>query len=137
LIEGSGPGGHFVEATLTGVDPGAIAILSFPVRALGARGIAVELRTERQYAGGYCDLPGGTAQRDGDMLDVGLDVRSDGAARCWVAMAPKASTVTVRLSLLDHWLQPSYVGDGRSGVAIGDLALRRAAHFVQAESSPW
>jgi hypothetical protein len=137
LIERSGPGGHFVEATLTGVDPGAITVLSFPLRAFGARGIAVELRTDRQYAGGYCDLPGGTAQRDGEMLDVGLDVRSDGSARCWVSMALKTSTATVRLSLLDHWLQPAYAGDGRSGVAIGDLELRQAAHFVHAESSPW
>jgi len=137
LIESAGPGPHFIEGTLAGVAPDAITVLSLPARALGARGILVELGADQQYGGGYCDLPGETAQRVGEMLDVGLDVQPGGPARCWVAMAFKASTVAVRLSLLDERLEPTYIGDGRSGAAIGNIELREAAHFVRAESSPW
>jgi hypothetical protein len=137
LIESSGPGFHRMEATLTGLTPGATTVLSFQAKPFGARGILVELQTDRQDGGGFCDLVGGTAQRKGDMLDVGLDVQPNGPSRCWVAMDAKASTATLRLSLLDEHLEPSYGGDGRSGAAIGDIELREAMHFLQGEESPW
>jgi hypothetical protein len=137
LIEGAGPGLHRVEATLAGLAPGATAVLSFPARPLGTRGVLVELQTHGQRGGGYCDLPGETAQRDGDMLDVGLDVRPDGWSRCWVAMVVKDPTMTLRLSVLNDRLDPSYIGDGRSGVAVGDMELREAARFLAEEQSPW
>jgi hypothetical protein len=137
LIEGAGPGVHRVEATLAGIAPGATAVLSFLARPLGARGVLVEIQSEGQRGRGYCDLPGETAQRDGDMLDVGLDVQTDGRSRCWVAMVANAPTVTLRLSVMNDHLDPSYVGDGRSGVVVGDIQLREAGHFLQKEKSPW
>jgi len=137
LVESTGPGPHAIEGTLTDVNPDVTTVLSFPVRSFGTRGILVELRANGQHGGGYCDLPGATAQRDGDMLDVGLDVQPDGWSRCWVAMKPNASTVTVRLSLMDEHLDPSYRGDGGSGVAIGDMERRETAHFLHKEAAPW
>jgi hypothetical protein len=137
LIESAGPGFHSVEATLTGIAPGATAVISFPARPLGARGILVELQTRGQRGGGYCDLPGETAQRDGDMLDVGLDVQTDGWSRCWAAMVLDDPTMTLRLSVLNDHLDPSYVGDGRSGVVVGDMQLREVGRFLHKERSPW
>jgi hypothetical protein len=46
-------------------------------------------------------------------------------------------TVTLRLNVLNDHLDPSYVGDGRSGVVVGDMQWREARHFLQEESSPW
>jgi hypothetical protein len=137
LIESSGPGLHGMESALTGLTPGATTVLSFPARSIGARGILVELRTDGQHGSGFCDLVGGTAQRGDDMLDVGVDVQLDGRSRRWVAMGLEASAATLRLSLLDERLEPSYVGDGRSGAAIGEIELRETAHFLQREESPW
>jgi hypothetical protein len=70
------------------------------------------------------------------MLDAGLEMTSDGA-RCWVAMPVTESAATLRLTLLDQSLARSYLGDGRSGVAIGEIKLRETSHFLQGESSPW
>jgi hypothetical protein len=63
---------------------------------------------------------------------------------CWTSVSTcnwtaglEASAATLRLSLLDERLEPSYVGDGRSGAAIGEIELRETAHFLQREESPW
>jgi hypothetical protein len=45
--------------------------------------------------------------------------------------------MTLRLSVLNDRLDPSYIGDGRSGVAVGDMELREAARFLAEERSPW
>jgi len=119
---------HHVEQGLTGLTPGKIVLLSFRARAIGARGIFVELRGGGRRAGGYCDLPGGTAQRDGDMLDVGIDAEPDGWFRCWVAMNVDQPGAVLRLSLLDEHLNTAYVGDGRSGVALGNVDVRDLAN---------
>jgi hypothetical protein len=137
ILESAAPGHHGVEATMTGITPGATTVVSFPAKAIGARGVLVELRANGRRGGGYCDLYGETAQRDGDMLDVGLDVQMDGWSRCWVAMAFDDPTVTLRLSVLNDHLDPSYIGDGRSGVAVGDMQLRTTGHFLQMEPPPW
>jgi hypothetical protein len=137
LIEGTGRGLHRVEGTLTDVKPGATTVLSFPARPIGTRGILVELRAGGRQGRGYCDLAGGTAQREGEMLDVGLDAQPNGWSRCWVAMVLGEPTATLRLSLVDEHLEPSYVGDDRSGVAIGEVELRETAHFLHREGSPW
>jgi hypothetical protein len=137
LVETAGPGVHRVDGTLAGLTPGATTVLSFAARPIGARGILVELQAGEQSGGGFCDLFGGTATRERDMLDAGLDVQPDGRLRCWVAMPLKESAATLRLSLLDQNLDPSYVGDGQSGAAIGDFEVRDTAHFLQGESSPW
>jgi hypothetical protein len=137
ILESAEPGRHGVEATMTGITPGATTVVSFPAKAIGARGVLVELRAHGRRGGGYCDLYGETAQRDGDMLDVGLDVQPDGWSRCWVAMVLNDPTVTLRLSVLNEHLDPSYAGDGRAGVAVGDVELQQVAHFLREESSPW
>jgi hypothetical protein len=137
IQESPAPGRHGVAATLAGITPGATTVVSFPAKAIGARGVLVELQANGRRGGGYCDLYGETAQRDGDMLDVGLDVQTDGGSRCWVAMVLNEPTVTLRLSVLNDQLDPSYVGDGRSGVAVGDMQLREVGHFLQKEPSPW
>lgn len=136
LVEASGPGVHRIDGKLAGLTPGTVAVLSFPARAIGARGIFIELEMGQQAGGGFCDLVGETATRERDMLDAGIDMVSD-RARCWVAMPVTDTIATVRLSLLDQDLAPSYVGDGRSGVAVGAIELRETAHFLQGESSPW
>jgi hypothetical protein len=136
LIEGAELGVHRISGTLAGLTPGAVVVLSFQARAIGARGIFTELEMGPQSGGGFCDLVGATATRERDMLDAGLDMTSNGA-RCWVAMPVTNSTATLRLSLLDQDLASSYVGDGRSGVAIEEIELRETAHFIEGESSPW
>ena len=136
LVEASGSGVHRISGTLAGLTPGAIAVLSFPARPVGTRGILIELETGAHAGGGFCDLIGETATRERDMLDAGLELTLD-RARCWVAMPMTDSTATLRLTLLDQSLARSYVGDGRSGVAIGEVELRETAHFLQGESSPW
>lgn len=136
LREASGPGVHRISGTLAGLTPGAIAVLSFPARPVGTRGVLVELETGARSGGGFCDLVGETATRERDMLDAGLEMTSDGA-RCWVAMPVTESAATLRLTLLDQSLARSYLGDGRSGVAIGEIKLRETSHFLQGESSPW
>jgi hypothetical protein len=137
IVESASPGGHGVEATMTGITPGATTVVAFPAKSIGARGVLVELRANGRRGRGYCDLYGGTAQRDGDMLDVGLEPQPNGWSRCWVAMVLDDPTVTLRLSLLDQRLEPSYVGDDRSGVAIGEVELQATAHFLHREESPW
>jgi hypothetical protein len=136
LIEAPRSGVHRINGTLAGLTPGAVAVLSLPARAIGTRGVFIELEMGRQSGGGFCDLVGETATRERDMLDAGVEITS-GRARCWVAMPVTESTGTLRLSLLDQDLAPSYVGDGRSGVAIGSIELRETPHFLRAESSPW
>jgi hypothetical protein len=136
LVEASGSGVHRINGTLVGLTPGAIAVLSFPARPIGARGVLIELETGAHAGGGFCDLVGETATRERDMLDAGLEVTSD-RTRCWVAMPLTESAATLRLTLLDRSLARSYVGDGRSGVAIGKIELRETADFLQGESSPW
>jgi hypothetical protein len=136
LVEASGSGVHRISGTLAGLTPGATAVLSFPARPVGPRGILIELETGAHAGGGFCDLVGETATRERDMLDAGLELTS-GRARCWVAMPVTESTATLRLTLLDQSLARSYVGDGRSGVAFGEIELRETARFLQGESSPW
>jgi hypothetical protein len=136
LIEAAQARVHHVERSLTGLTPGSILLLSFRAKAIGARGIQVELRSTRR-AGGYCDLPGGTAQRDGDMLDAGLDPEPDGWWRCWIAMAVDQPGAILRLSLLDAGLNAAYVGDGRSGVVLGDVDVRETSRFLATAPSPW
>jgi hypothetical protein len=136
LVEAAGPGIHRIDGKLAGLTPGTVAVLSFPARAIGARGVFIELEMGSQSGGGFCDLVGETATRERDMLDTGIDMVSD-QARCWVAMTVTDTAAMLRLSLLDQDLAPSYVGDGRSGVAIGGIELRETAHFLQGESSPW
>jgi hypothetical protein len=71
------------------------------------------------------------------MLDAGLDVQPDGQVRCWVAIPVQHSVATLRLGLLNQHLLASYVGDGLTGAALGDIALRETPSFLQGESSPW
>jgi hypothetical protein len=137
LIESAAPGVHRVETTLTGLMPGKFAVLSFPAKAIGARGIFVEVLAGGRRGGGYCDLYGATAQRDGDMRDAGLEPEPDGWSRCWVAMPVEAPEATLRLSLMNERLDPTYVGDGKSGAAIGAIELRETTRFVAQEASPW
>jgi hypothetical protein len=137
VIEAAGQGRHRVEKRLTGLTPGQTAVVSFPAKALGARGIFVELQTLERRGGGYCDLYGATAQRDGDMLDTGLDPQPDGWSRCWVALPIEAPEATLRLSLMNERLDPAYAGDGGSGVAIGEVELREMTRFRALEPSPW
>jgi hypothetical protein len=137
FIESAGLGVHRVETTVTGLTPGKTMLLSFPAKPVGARGILVELGSAGHHGRGYCDLYGGTAQRDGNMLDVGLEPQADGWSRCWVAMVVNAQSAEVRLGLLDERLDPAYVGNGRSGAAIGALELGEWARFLGKEQSPW
>jgi hypothetical protein len=137
LIELAGRGGHNIETKLTGLTPGRTLVLSFPATAIGARGIFVELQTAASRAGGYCDLYGVTAQRDGDMLDAGLDPQPDGWARCWVAIPIDTPEAKLRLSLMNERLDPVYAGDGTSGAAVGEIELRETPRFLAQEPSPW
>ncbi|HEV2956151.1 MAG TPA: hypothetical protein VGX95_08535 [Xanthobacteraceae bacterium] len=137
LIEAVGPGAHRVETSLAGLAPGRTLVLSFPAKAFGPRGIFVELQTARRRGGGYCDLVGATAQRDGDMLDAGLDPQPDGWSRCWVAMPIDAPGATLRLSLMNERLDPAYVGNGTSGASVGKIELRETTRFLAREPSPW
>ena len=137
IIEAVEPRVHHVEQSLTGLTPGKILLLSFRAKAIGARGIFVELLMAGRRAGGYCDLPGGTAQRDGDMLDAGLEPEPDGWSRCWVATVVNAPTATLRLSLMNARLDPVYLGDGKPGAAIGPVELRETTRFLAQEPSPW
>jgi hypothetical protein len=103
----------------------------------GRRGIFVEVQTVGRRGGGYCDLFGATAQRDGDMLDAGLDPRPSGWSRCWVAMPVDAPGATLRLSLMNERLDPAYVGNGTSGATVGEIELRETPRFLAQEPSPW
>jgi hypothetical protein len=137
LVEARGPGVHRMNATLAGLTPGATVVLSFPARPIGTRAIRIELQTGEQSGAGSCNLVDGWATRERDMLDAGLDVQPDGKVRCWVAMPVQHSVATLRLGLLNQHLLVSYVGDGLSGAALGDIALRETPYFLQGESSPW
>ena len=137
LIETAAPGAHRAEGTLSGLTPGATAVLSFAARPTGARGILVELQSGVHLGGGFCDLVGETATRERDMLDAGIEVEADGWSRCWVAMAVREPSATLRLSLIDERLDPTYVGDGTSGVAVGEIELRETTRFLAQEVSPW
>jgi len=137
LVESAGPGPHRVETRLSGLVPGRTAVLSFPAKAIGARGVFVELQTAGHRGGGYCDLNGMTAQRDGDMLDAGLEPEPSGWWRCWVAMAVNEPSATLRLSLMNERLDPVYAGDGKLGAAIGRLEVRETTRFIAQEASPW
>jgi len=137
LIEAAGPGAHRVETSLTGLAPGRTLVLSFPAKAIGARGVYVEVQTAGRRGGGYCDLFGATAQRDGDMLDAGLESQADGWSRCWVAMPIDAPGAALRLSLMNERLDPAYPGDGKSGAAVGAVELTETTRFLAQEPSPW
>jgi hypothetical protein len=137
LTESAGPGLHRVETRLTDLTPGRTLVLSFPAKAVGARGIFIEVQSAGRRGGGYCDLFGVTAQRDGDMLDAGLDPQSDGWSRCWVAMPIDAPDATLRLSLINARLDPAYAGDGTSGAVVGAVELRETSRFLAQEPSPW
>jgi hypothetical protein len=137
ISENAGAALHRVHATLAGLTPGATMVLSFPARPIGKRGILLELNGGTQSGGGFCDLPGGTATRERDMLDAGIEPQPDGWSRCWVAMVVDAPSVDVHLTLLDERLDPGYVGDGRSGVVVGPFELRETARFLAQERSPW
>jgi hypothetical protein len=137
LVEAPGPGVHRINATLAGLTPGAIVVLSFPARPIGTRAILIELQTGDQSGAGLCNPVDGWATRERDMLDAGLDVEPDGKVRCWVAMPVKSPVATLRLGLLNRDVVASYVGDGVSGAAVGDILLRENPYFLQGESSPW
>jgi hypothetical protein len=137
IVESSGPGAHRMETALTGLTPGKIVLLSFSAKAIGARGIFVEVQTARRRGGGYCDLHGATAQRDGDMLDAGLGPQPDGWWRCWIAMPIDAPAATLRVGLMNERLDPAYLGDGTSGVIVGEVELQEADRFLAQEPSPW
>jgi hypothetical protein len=137
IIEAAETRVHHVEQKLTGLTLGKVVLLSFRAKAIGARGIFVELLTAGRRGGGYCDLPGETAQRDGDMLDAGLDPAPDGWLRCWVAMPVEAPEATLRLSLMNERLDPLYRGDGKSGAIVGPVELRETTRFLTQEASPW
>jgi hypothetical protein len=137
LVESAGPGAHRIETRLTGFVPGRTAVLSFPAKAIGARGVFVELQTAGRRGGGYCDLNGATAQRDGHMLDVGLEPEASGWWRCWVAMSMDAPNATLRLGVMNELLDPTYAGNGTSGAAIGRVELRETSRFIAHEPSLW
>jgi hypothetical protein len=137
VIETVGPGVHYVERSRRGLTPGKIVRLAFYAKAIGARGVFVELRTGGRRGSGYCDLPGGTAQRDGDMLDAGIEPAPQGWWRCWVAMPVEAPDATLRLSLMNERLDPFYSGDGESGAGISPLELSETTRFLAQEPSPW
>jgi hypothetical protein len=137
IVESPGRGVHRAEAALTGLTLGKIVLLSFPAKAIGARGIFVEVQTAGRRGGGYCDLHGATAQRDGDMLDAGLGPQPDGWWRCWIAMPIDAPSATLRLSLINERLDPTYVGDGTSGAVVGEIELGETTRFLAQEPSPW
>src|SRR5262249_16489510 len=137
LTESSGAGAHRADTRITGQSPGSTLVLSFLAKPIGARGVFVEVQTAGRRGGGYCDLYGQTAQRDGDMFDAGLDPQPDGWSRCWVAMPIDAPEAACRLGLMNERLDPGYVGDGRSGAIIRGVELRETAHFLAQEASPW
>lgn len=137
LIESTGQGTHSIEMKLTGLIPGKTLLLSFPAKAVGARGVFVEVLIRGKRSGGYCDLYGATAQRDGDMRDAGLEPEADGWSRCWVAMPVETPEATLRLSLMNQRLDPTYLGDGRSGALVGAVELRETTRFLALEASPW
>jgi hypothetical protein len=137
LIESANPDVHRVETTLTGLVPGNFAVLSLSAKAIGARGIFLEVMTGGRRGGGYCDLYGATAQRDGDMRDAGLEPESDGWSRCWMAMPIEAPDARLRLSLMNERLDPRYVGDGKSGALVGPVEMRETTQFLAREASPW
>ena len=58
----------------------------------------------------------------------GIDAEPDGWFRCWVAMNVDQPGAVLRLSLLDEHLNTAYVGDGRSGVALGNVDVRDLAN---------
>jgi hypothetical protein len=137
VTEAAGGSVHRIETKLTGLTPGTVAVLSFPAKAIGARGVYVELLAGGERGGGYCDLYGETAQRDGDMFDAGLEPQPDGWWRCWVAMPIDASEATLRLSVMNERLDPAYAGDGKSGAALGAVELRETTRFLAREASPF
>ena len=137
IVEAAGGRAHRVETRVTGLAPGRTVVLSFPAQPIGARGVYVEVQSAARRGGGYCDLYGQTAQRDGEMFDVGLDQQPDGWWRCWVAMPIEAPEATLRLSLMNERLDPAYVGNGTSGVAVGAVELRETTRFLAQEPSPW
>jgi hypothetical protein len=137
LIESTSPGAHSVKTKLTGLVPGKTLLLSFPAKAIGARGVFVEVLTPGRRGGGYCDLYGETAQRDGDMFDVDLEPQADGWSRCWVAMPIEAPEATLRLSLINERLDPAYAGDGKSSALVGPVGMRETSRFLAREPSPW
>ena len=137
IVETVQPRAHHVEQKLDFLTPGEVVLLSFSAKPIGARGIFVELLTAERRAGGYCDLPGGTAQRDGDMLDVGLEPEPEGWWTCWVATVATEPTATLRLSLMNERLDPAYLGDGKSGAVVGPIEVDEITGFLAKESSPW
>jgi hypothetical protein len=137
LIESGGWGVHRVETRLTALAPGTTAVLSFPAKAIGTRGVLIEVQTTGRRGAGYCDLYGASAQRDGDMLDAGLEPQAAGWSRCWVAMPIDASGATLRLSLMNERLDQDYRGDGKSGAVVGSVELQETTRFVAQEPSPW
>jgi hypothetical protein len=137
LVESGGPSPHRVETTVSGLVPGRTAVLSFPAKAIGARGVLVEMQAAERRGGGYCDLYDTTAQRDGDMLDAGLEPELPGWWRCWVAIVVNHSSATLRLSVINERLDPTYTGDSKSGAAVGRIELHQTSRFLAQEASPW
>jgi hypothetical protein len=137
LVESVGRSAHRVETRLTGLAPGRTLVLSFPAKAIGARGIFVDVQAAGRRGGGYCDLYGQTAQRDGEMFDAGLEPEPDGWWRCWVAMKVEAPDALLGLSLMNERLDPAYAGNGTSGAAVGQVELREMTRFLAQEPSPW
>jgi hypothetical protein len=125
FTEATPPAVHRASATLVWLSPGAIVVLSFPARPVGKRGLLLELTAGAQSGGGFCDLPGGTATRERDMLDAGIEPQPDGWSRCWVAMTVGASIVDVRLTLLDERLDPAYVGTGARALSSANSSCAR------------
>src|SRR5262249_39912103 len=133
LTESSGAGAHRADTRIAGLTARRTLVLSLLAKPIGARGVFVAAQTAERRGGGYCDLSGQTAPRDGDMLDAGLDPQPDGWSRCWVAMPIDAPEAALRLSLMNERLDPGYVGDGRSGAVIRGVELRETAHFLAQE----
>jgi hypothetical protein len=129
MIENGKSEWHGVNLPIDGLEPGATYVISAIVKAVGDRGIRLDVlhpSGSLDQADLTCNMGGLEVQR-GVAVDAGLDVLPDGWLRCWVAATVAESEARLGIALLDHGAQLLYPATGNAGVLLKDLTVQPAS----------
>lgn len=134
---------HYVAIASSAAKPGAIATFSIYFKPSERSSIMLEIRDDPpgKYGTVVCTPPegasNGSAEKNGDIVDAGIETADNGWYRCWGAMPFDLARVALAVYLREQ-NGVDYQGDGHSGLLIWGAQFQagsRPSTYVETTTS--
>jgi hypothetical protein len=121
LVESAENVRHFLYIITEGARPGAVHTFSIYVKPAGRTRLMLEIRDGAQpgrYGTGKFDLDAGMLDKNGDIVDLGIEAAGGGWFRCWAAMPYNTNQAVLGMYPADKDGGIVFKGDGNPGLLL-------------------